>query len=131
MAERSRPRVFRSVKPSEDDIARAATLPLTSCPRRYCWFWHSLSFDWDTPVTEGCTVADADPSFWKNTDTPCCRTDSPGVDHYEPREGHAEEDGVDPYRFCGPRNKLPKQDNTANEQLANNCVNRSGESGLN
>jgi hypothetical protein len=18
-----------------------------SCPRRYCWYWHTLAFDWD------------------------------------------------------------------------------------
>ncbi|MBX3449644.1 MAG: hypothetical protein KF777_08805 [Planctomycetaceae bacterium] len=42
------------------------------------------------------------PEGWKFPDTPCCRAvGEMGVDHYEPREPHAEDDGVDWRYFLG------------------------------
>lgn len=35
-----------------------ARLTREECPRRYCWYWHSLSFDWDLKPEDGCGVAD-------------------------------------------------------------------------
>ena len=105
-------RYFLSVTPSPEDIARASQLPLSTCPRRYCWWWRSLAFEWDVPVVEGCTYFDSPkPSHWLDTDKPCCRCDSNSViDHYEPREPHLEQDGFDRYRFCGTQQQLPDGD---------------------
>ena len=109
-------RYFRSVTPSSGDIARAEELQLTECPRRYCWWWMSLSFDWDHTPAEGCQYAEAPKRpHWQFTDVPCCRSDvTSGVDHYEPREPHLEADGFHRYRFCGPQNQLP-DDESASE----------------
>jgi hypothetical protein len=73
------------------------------CPRRYCWYWHSLSFDWELKPEDGCEVANEHPcdsllkdqgaevSRWRQ----CCRaSDNPQhPDYYEPREPHLEADG--------------------------------------
>jgi hypothetical protein len=97
-------RLFSVVTPSPDDVARAAALPLTACPRRYCWWWQSLGFDWDTPVAAGCTfLASNKPPGWPDPQTPCCRA-VPGseADQHEPREPHLQDDGFDDRRFCAP-----------------------------
>ena len=79
-----------------EDIARAATIPLNSCPRKYCWWWKSLKFEWDISLAQGCEC-----QFL------CGRKDLGALDQYEPREPHLEEDGFHRYRFCGPRNSVP------------------------
>jgi hypothetical protein len=99
-------RIFECVTPSAADVARAAELPvLTACPRRYCWWWQSLGFDWDTPVATGCRLSESPkPPGFRFAEVPCCRLDpASGVDHYEPREPHLEADGFDRHRFCGPQ----------------------------
>ena len=73
------------------------------CPRRYCWYWHSLSFDWNLKPDDGCGVAmehvgdsrlkrrAQEVGPWRQ----CCRaTGNPQhPDYYEPREPHLEADG--------------------------------------
>lgn len=105
MTEHRMERIFQSIEPTPADIARAAELPvLTACPRRYCWWWHSLDFDWEIPASKGCSYLNATkPLHWKDTDKACCRCDADSEsDHYEPREPHLEQDGFDRYRFCRP-----------------------------
>jgi hypothetical protein len=97
---RTKGRLFLSVTPSPDDLVRAANIPVDQCPRRYCWWWRSLSFDWDVTPMEGCTfLTSPKPRNMTNADVPCRRYDSSSmVDQYEPREPHLLEDG-----FAGPR----------------------------
>ena len=103
MQDQSRIRLFEIVTPTAEDLARARELPLSACPRRYCWWWQSLSFDWDTPVAVGCRLQEsAKPRGFRFPDVPCCRLDpASGVDQYEPREPHLVEDGFAPDRFLG------------------------------
>ena len=108
-------RAFECTTPSAKDIVRASELPLlTACPRRYCWWWKTLAFDWETPVIEGCTyLNETKPLHWVGMDKPCCRSDAnSNIDHYEPREPHLEADGFDRYRFCGPQNHQPEIEST-------------------
>jgi hypothetical protein len=88
--------------PADVEMARAR-LTREQCPRRYCWYWHSLSFDWDTKPEDGCGVANehvndarlvrqgAEVGRWRK----CCRaTGNPQQpDYYEPREPHLNADG--------------------------------------
>ena len=92
---------FRVVHPSDDDLARAAEIPLDACPRRYCWWWPSLAFEWEIEPATGCEwLTTKKPTGWKNTDLPCVRSGAEGgVDHYEPREPHLMEDGFETTRF--------------------------------
>ncbi|MGE3853530.1 MAG: hypothetical protein AB7K09_17500 [Planctomycetota bacterium] len=69
-----------------------------SCPRRHCWFWHSLYFDWEISVDEGCDfLARASGSrVWNDPDVPCRRADpTSSIDHFEPRQPHIMEDEFD------------------------------------
>lgn len=90
-------RVFRVYTPPEEDLNRARELAAGACPRRYCWWWHTLAFDWEMPVEKGCTfVRSQKPPGWLNPDMPCCRcAPSSDADQYEPREPHLIEDGID------------------------------------
>jgi hypothetical protein len=99
-------RIFESTPPSTpEDVARASNLRPDECPRRYCWWWRSLSFEWDISLSEGC-VYDArkhprflDPS-WTDRDAPCCRRDpTSSVDRFESRDPHLEEDGFNAKRW--------------------------------
>jgi len=92
---RSRGRLFLAVTPSPEDLKRAANIPAGQCPRRYCWWWRSLAFDWGLTPLQGCTFLSCEkPPNFKNADVPCRRCDSSSaVDHYEPREPHLLEDG--------------------------------------
>lgn len=97
-------RIFSGVTPSTDDLSRAARIPLNECPRRYCWWWQSLGFDWETPVAEGCTFLQSRKlTSWPSSEVPCCRAvPGSGADQHEPREPHLQEDGFDDRRFCVP-----------------------------
>lgn len=94
-------RVFEPHKPSDDDIRQAKNMAPDECPRRYCWWWHSLRFDWNVPVHVGCTFLDSPkPKGFKNVDLPCKRmTEMGSTDHYLAREPHLIEDGMDVHRF--------------------------------
>jgi hypothetical protein len=113
MEHASRGRLFEVASPSSEDLTRARELPLlTACPRRYCWWWQSLAFDWDTTVAEGCRFLSTPKLVgWQWADVPCLRS-VPGseIDHYEPREPHLEADGFDRYRFCGSQHNIPEGD---------------------
>ncbi len=77
--------------------------PASSVRAGNCWYWHSLSFDWDLKPEQGCGVANehiadtrlkrqgAEIGMWRR----CCRaTENPQhPDYYEPREPHLEADG--------------------------------------
>jgi hypothetical protein len=97
---RTKGRLFLVTTPSPEDLIRAAKIPAHCCPRRYCWWWRTLSFDWDLMPSEGCTfVTSPKPPRMINADFPCCRcASSSTVDHYEPREPHLLQDG-----FAVPR----------------------------
>ena len=100
-------RYFESSTPSPEELDRARKLPLSACPRRYCWWWKTLSFDWDIAVADGCEwLARPKPSHWADTNLPCCRSEEwSEADHYEPREPHLEADGFSPNRF---RSSIPR-----------------------
>jgi hypothetical protein len=49
-------RALNQYSPTEEDMRRVAALAGTDCPRRYCWWWHSLAFDWKLTPTEGCAL---------------------------------------------------------------------------
>jgi hypothetical protein len=93
-------RLFLEITPSPDDLIRAGNIPANQCPRRYCWWWQSLSFNWELTPAEGCTLLTSPkPSTMTNADVPCRRCDSSSsVDQYEPRDPHLLEDG-----FAVPR----------------------------
>lgn len=88
--------------PTVDDLRRARELPKTACPRRYCWWWHDVTFDWEMPVAEGCTWLESAYAEDKGDLTPCSRcVSSAETDHYEPRE--PERDGFTEHHFCSHR----------------------------
>jgi len=96
--------IFRVHSPSADDLARARALKRVECPRRYCWWWCSLAFEWGLAVSAGCRVLGAaKPPGWPDPDVPCCRLDpSSTVDHYEPREPYLLEDGFEVSHWLHP-----------------------------
>ena len=87
-------RLFVPYQPTAKELKKAATIPRDECPRRYCWYWHSLQFDWDTPVAQGCQWFTASPPASVGRDCACLRADPESTyDHYESREPHLKEDG--------------------------------------
>jgi hypothetical protein len=91
-------RFLVEVVSTEPDIEKAKTIPPGGCPRRYCWWWVSLSFEWQLTPPEGCTLLSAKkPANFRYADVACCRSDpSSPIDHFEPREPHLERDNMDP-----------------------------------
>src|SRR5262245_24412266 len=73
---------------TETDLALAAQIPASGCPRRYCWWWVSALFEWNLSPSEGCTLLQAKkPPRFKYGNIPCCRSElSSPIDHFEPRE---------------------------------------------
>ena len=106
---RTKGRLFAVVKPSPEDFVRAAKIPTHECPRRYCWWWRSLSFDWELTPLQGCTfLASPKSPNLKNVDVPCCRCEpSSTVDHYESREPHLLKDGFPIPRWHSPQQQWP------------------------
>jgi hypothetical protein len=93
-------RVLSPYTPSAEDLVCAQGLARNDCPRRYCWWWHSLAFDWETPIAQGCTfLIQTKPPGYRSPDVPCSRCMPSGVDHYEPREPHLREDGFNEDAF--------------------------------
>jgi hypothetical protein len=100
----SKGRLFEVVEITDDDLRRAKEIPSDACPRRYCWWWASLSFDWNVPVKDGCTVVESDDLPPKYRHIPCCRSErSSPIDHFEPRVPHILEDGIDASRWLKRR----------------------------
>jgi hypothetical protein len=99
--ERQSIRLFAAPLPLVEEARERLTRE--SCPRRYCWYWDTLGFDWELSAEQGCRVADEHPGDdllvragatvqpWRR----CCRaTGNPQHrDFYEPREPHLEADG--------------------------------------
>lgn len=98
-------RFFQELCVTESDLEKARGIPANGCPRRYCWWWISLSFEWDLTASEGCTLLKSPkPASFRYGDIPCCRSDSSSsVDHFEAREPHLEKDGIDPSRWIAFR----------------------------
>lgn len=98
-------RLHLSVTPSPAELELARErLKRESCPRRYCWYWHTLGFDWKLSAEQGCEVAERhfhrlvleqktghSLAPWQQ----CCRAtqNTQHKDYYEPREPHLEADG--------------------------------------
>ncbi len=98
-------RIHLPVVLSPADLERARErLFRASCPRRYCWYWHTLAFDWELSPAEGCEVAErhiyrlllersqGEPvPPWQQ----CCRASGnpQHPDFYVRREPHLEADG--------------------------------------
>src|SRR5262249_20861180 len=104
-ARRTRPRIIQEVASTESDIRKANVIPAGGCPRRYCWWWTSLSFEWNLTPQEGCTFLECPkPPGFRFSDIPCCRSEpSSRIDHFEPREPHIRRDGIDPSRWLQTR----------------------------
>ncbi len=93
------------IPPSTDDFVRARAMRVTRCPRRYCWWWHSQTFDWKMPVAEGCTYLESEYAVCQAGFSPCSRCEaSSAEDHYEEREHLLEHDG-----FAEAHFRLPKE----------------------
>lgn len=90
-------RVLEVVEVTPGDLERASLLSAADCPRRYCWWWRSLGFEWETSPAEGCVWLLSDkPEHWHFKDIPCCRCDSTSkIDQFEPRNRNIEIDGID------------------------------------
>jgi hypothetical protein len=98
-------RVHLSVVPSPAELDEARSqLTRGSCPRRYCWYWHTLAFDWSLSPGEGCEVAErhivrsllehdkGQPLLsWQQCSRASNNPQHP--DYYEPREPHLDDDG--------------------------------------
>lgn len=102
-------RLFVATTPSADDLERAANIPVDQCPRRYCWWWRSLSFEWEVMPSDGCTfLTSPKPAGMSNAEVPCCRCESSStVDHYESREPHLLEDGFAVPRWHSSEHRRP------------------------
>jgi hypothetical protein len=97
MANVSSAKALEIYSPTQEDLARARQLSPDSCPRRHCWWWHSLLFDWEIEPSIGCTfLLSKKPPGWPHPEICCKRSDRESdVDQYEPREPHMEDDGFD------------------------------------
>lgn len=82
---------------SDEDLERAIALPSNSCPRPYCWWWHSVTFDWGIPPAQGCRfLTSKKHPDWKEADVPCCRSDESSTrDHFERRDTVLLVDAID------------------------------------
>ena len=101
-------RVLNQYSPTKEDMQRVAKMAHDDCPRRYCWWWHSSTFDWSITPADGCTFIRAKKPFgWKFADVPCRRAEGKtSVDHYERREPYLLADG---FKLDSWDWNLPKQ----------------------
>lgn len=75
---------------SEDDIKRARKLQRCECPRRYCWWWSTATFDWDVATKDGCDITFDHPDLTK-----CSRAvPEATTDLFEAMEENLEADGM-------------------------------------
>ena len=98
-------RIHLSVTPTPAELEEARRrLTRRACPRRYCWYWHTLAFDWELSPEEGCEAAERHIHrllLKRQSGKPVpawqqCRRASGNeqhADYYEPREPHLEADG--------------------------------------
>ena len=98
-------RIHLSLVPSPIELKHARErLSRESCPRRYCWYWHMLAFDWELSPAEGCEVArrhitqlllrraQSKPvPAWQQCGRGSGNPQHP--DYFEPREPHLQADG--------------------------------------
>jgi hypothetical protein len=113
-------RIHLSVVPSAAELEQARErLARESCPRRYCWYWHTGAFDWEVSPAEGCEVAErhihrlvlerrqGQPlAAWQQS---CRASHNPQhPDYYEPREPYLEADGW-PADFFGVVGKAARR----------------------
>src|SRR5262249_19839301 len=105
MSEPLGPRLYLAVVPTPAQLEEARQrLTREKCPRRYCWYWHTLAFDWEVSPEQGCEVAERHihrlvlerrqgrpVAPWQH----CCRASGNPhhPDYYEPREPHLAADG--------------------------------------
>jgi hypothetical protein len=89
--------IFKQYQRTPEDLSAVQNLRADNCPHRYCWWWKSLSFEWNLSVTNGFRFSEmSKPEGWKNCDVPCRRNDRKSeVDHFEPREAQLIDDGID------------------------------------
>lgn len=96
-------RIDLSVIPSPAELDEARSwLTRGSCPRRYCWYWHTLAFDWGLTPDEGCEAPGRHIvrlllqregrllAPWQQCSRASGNPQHP--DYYEPREPHLEDD---------------------------------------
>jgi hypothetical protein len=100
-SQRSARSKVRVALPTAADIERAKSLPADACPRRYCFWWGPMLFEWDLSPQDGCTFLHrGKPPGWLLPNTPCCRSDSSSpIDHYEINDPAIESDGIDASRW--------------------------------
>lgn len=68
----------------------------TACPRRYCVFWLSHSFEWLLSPEEGCSFLLIPKKGYRHATIPCCRSILESeIDHFIPSQPDIDEDGVD------------------------------------
>jgi hypothetical protein len=98
---RSGGRLLVSVTPSGQDLLRASGIAEDRCPRRYCWWWRTLNFDWELTPREGCAFLEPPkPSGFRDAAVPCHRcVPTSTIDQYEPREPHLLQDGFAVFRW--------------------------------
>ena len=99
-------KVFKGHSPTKEELEKAKTLDRDACPRRYCWFWRSVKFEFETPVSEGCNAANEFP-FNVNPRHPviCWRASRNPYDsdYYESRPSYLIRDGINPEYFDNVR----------------------------
>src|SRR4051794_36921517 len=95
-------RIHLVVTPSPAELEEARQrLPRDACPRRYCWYWHTLRFDWALSPADGCEVVERHIHrliLEQKQGRPirsrqrCCRASGnpQDADYYEPRGPHLE-----------------------------------------
>ena len=93
----SEKRIFRPYSATADDLEKFGQLATKACPRRYCFWWQSLAFDWEHAASQGCRFSELEkPPGWLNTEIACCRADpNSKIDHFERRESSLLDDGGD------------------------------------
>ena len=95
--------VFEIFNPNPEQLREAhQRLRRCDCPRRYCWYWQSLRYDWEIKPSDGCTVATRHINQLQHDDPQgiapwreCRRAsgNSQHADFYESRDPHLMEDG--------------------------------------
>src|SRR5690349_17161851 len=97
-------RFLTKYKITDADRQIVESMDAVVCPRRYCWWWKSLSFEWNISEKDGCVFLQLEkPPGWRYSNVPCCRSvPGSGADHYESRNAVLKEDGIeDRWRIGG------------------------------